>query len=79
MIILNLFIGIVMNSMAEMHRELEDVANETKPAAPLAAELLALERQLAALRLRVQSADSTAGGPEVGLDKHPPPGKSERS
>jgi voltage-gated sodium channel len=55
MIILNLFIGIVMNSMAEMHRELEESAAESRPAEALADGLRAIEKQLADLQLRVRS------------------------
>jgi voltage-gated sodium channel len=47
MIILNLFIGIVMNSMAEMHKELA----QGGPTA--ATELAALEQELSALQARV--------------------------
>jgi voltage-gated sodium channel len=60
MIILNLFIGIVMNSMAEMHRELEEKAAEGRPAAAPADEWAAIEKQLAALQLRVRAARGAA-------------------
>jgi voltage-gated sodium channel len=53
MIILNLFIGIVMNSMAEMHRELEE---NRAPAATVTAALDAVETQLAALQRQVRAA-----------------------
>jgi voltage-gated sodium channel len=56
MIILNLFIGIVMNSMAEMHRELEEGPAGDHPAGVIIAELGALEKQLAALQLQVRAA-----------------------
>lgn len=55
MIILNLFIGIVMNSMAEMHRELEQDTAGGQPLAVLAGELGAMERQLRALQLQLQA------------------------
>ncbi len=49
MIILNLFIGIVMNSMAEMHTELEEQQQAAHPV-PVLDQLAALESQLCALR-----------------------------
>lgn len=52
MIILNLFIGIVMNSMAEMHKELEQTAAPLS--ASLAGSLAALENQLAAVQRQLQ-------------------------
>jgi voltage-gated sodium channel len=70
MIILNLFIGIVMNSMAEMHKELEA---DAAPAAPaLAAELAALETQLAATQRRLQAMRATLATP-AGQSAAPPP------
>jgi voltage-gated sodium channel len=60
MIILNLFIGIVMNSMAEMHRELEAPPPGDRPAGALATELGAMEKQLAALQLQVRAARARA-------------------
>jgi voltage-gated sodium channel len=63
MIILNLFIGIVMNSMAEMHRELEAPPPGDRPAGALATELAAMEKQLAALQLQVRAARARAEEP----------------
>jgi len=63
MIILNLFIGIVMNSMAEMHRELEAGPAGDRPAGALATELGAMERQLDALQLQVRAARARAEEP----------------
>ncbi len=48
MIMLNLFIGVIMNSMTEMHAELD--AQKKDPSSAHADELLKIERQLAALR-----------------------------
>jgi voltage-gated sodium channel len=56
MIILNLFIGIVMNSMAEMHRELEEGAAAGRPDAGPVGGLRAIEEQLAALQHQVRAA-----------------------
>ncbi len=57
MIVLNLFIGIVMNSMAEMHAEIEerDRARHEREtgAATLADEFKLLERELKELQIRV--------------------------
>lgn len=55
MIILNLFIGIIMNSMAEMHKELE--VAETAPTAPppLETSLRDLEQDVAALQERLRA------------------------
>ena len=47
MIMLNLFIGIVMNSMSEMHAELEEAKGQDAPAHP---QFAAIERQLSALQ-----------------------------
>ena len=47
MIMLNLFIGIVMNSMSEMHAELEEAKGKDAPANP---QLAAIERQLSELQ-----------------------------
>ncbi len=52
MIILNLFIGIIMNSMAEMHKELE--ADGAGAPAAVAAELAALEKQLTEVQARLR-------------------------
>ena len=49
MIMLNLFIGIVMNSMSEMHDELEEQKQAAHPV-PALDQLAAIERQLAELR-----------------------------
>ena len=49
MIMLNLFIGIVMNSMSEMHDELEEQKQATHPV-PALDQLAAIERQLSELR-----------------------------
>jgi voltage-gated sodium channel len=48
MIMLNLFIGVIMNSMTEMHAELD--AQKQDPSSAHTDELLKIERQLAALR-----------------------------
>ena len=58
MIMLNLFIGIVMNSMAEMHTELDEQKQARHPV-PALIQLTAIERQLAELRttLSVDHAD----------------------
>ena len=53
MIMLNLFIGIVMNSMAEMHTELAELkqaARSTGEKGSVLADVTALEQQIAALR-----------------------------
>jgi voltage-gated sodium channel len=55
MIILNLFIGIVMNSMAEMHRELEENAGEGRRAFAHTGGLHAIEEQLVALQRQVRA------------------------
>jgi voltage-gated sodium channel len=49
MILLNLFIGIVMNSMSEMHAELDE-QKQAKHPVPALDQLAAIEKQLAALR-----------------------------
>ena len=49
MILLNLFIGIVMNSMSEMHDELEEQKQAAHPV-PALDQLAAIERQLSELR-----------------------------
>ena len=61
MIMLNLFIGIIMNSMAEMHVEL---AGRQVSAAPDAAqdELMDLENQLAAATSRIAEIRARIGG-----------------
>lgn len=65
MIILNLFIGIVMNSMAETHKEIES-ARDDGPRPDRDAELAALEQQaeqlLARVRAARQAANSSASG-----------------
>ncbi|MFN3408195.1 MAG: ion transporter [Limisphaerales bacterium] len=54
MIILNLFIGIIMNSMAEMHEEIAARAAAEQPAPPTVAdEARALEAELESLKRRV--------------------------
>lgn len=58
MIILNLFIGIIMNSMSEMHEEIAErdrAQQDANAAASLDHELGSLERDLAALQLRITS------------------------
>ena len=53
MIMLNLFIGIIMNSMAEMHAELDEYNAEKRAAdekGGVLADLTALDQQLAALK-----------------------------
>jgi voltage-gated sodium channel len=77
MIILNLFIGIVMNSMAEMHKELEQEAPApagTERPGSLNAELEALERQVALLQsgLRAIRDRRTGPGPAGQTDGRPP-------
>ncbi|MDI1248041.1 MAG: ion transporter [Lacunisphaera sp.] len=76
MIILNLFIGIVMNSMAEMHRELEEGAAEGRPATAPAIALRAIEEQLAALQGQVRAARceaelATRNSPHGVATRHP--------
>ena len=81
MIILNLFIGIIMNSMAEMHAEIaeRDRARQDGNAAPsLDADLGALERELKALQLRMtglrrrwQAAPPHAAPPEATREPTP--------
>ncbi|MBI2813482.1 MAG: ion transporter [Opitutae bacterium] len=65
MIILNLFIGIIMNSMAEMHAELEaDAPAHRSPAAPgsaLEAELVKLEQQIAHIRAQLRNPPPLTG------------------
>ena len=60
MIMLNLFIGIVMNSMAEMHTELDELKQAAHPV-PALDQLAAIERQLSELRttLSVEHAGRT--------------------
>jgi len=70
MIILNLFIGIVMNSMAEMHQELEAGAVRSVPA--LADELSALETQLAATQRRLQAMRRALAAPADQASAAPP-------
>ena len=61
MIMLNLFIGIVMNSMAEMHAELDEKREQAHPS-PVSVQLTAMERQLAELlaMLNVNRPDRTS-------------------
>lgn len=59
MIILNLFIGIVMNSMAETHKELEAAPPAGAGLEP-AGELAALERQAEELLTRIRAARQAA-------------------
>lgn len=70
MIILNLFIGIVMNSMAETHKELEAGAGHPAPA--LEEELAALETQLAAAQRRLQALRGTLAAPTEKTGPAPP-------
>ena len=78
MIVLNLFIGVIMNSMTEMHEELERGAAGPAPAGdPLAA----LEAQLAAMqeevrRLRRQAATPAGVAPGSSPPSAPPPWNS---
>jgi voltage-gated sodium channel len=71
MIILNLFIGIVMNSMAEMHKELEDAASGTtarKTPATLDADLENMERQLIELQSQLRAMRRRASTPEAAIN-----------
>ncbi len=52
MIILNLFIGVVMNSMAEMHKELEE--RRSPALSGPEADLAALEQEVSALREKIR-------------------------
>ncbi|MBC8125714.1 MAG: ion transporter [Gloeobacteraceae cyanobacterium ES-bin-144] len=58
MIMLNLFIGIIMNSMAEMHTELDDLKktkqHDDEKNSPLA-DITALEEQLTTVKSQLQS------------------------
>ncbi|MBL9217475.1 MAG: ion transporter [Opitutaceae bacterium] len=66
MIILNLFIGIVMNGMAEMHKELEQqtsAAAATDQPESLTTDLEAMERQLALLQGQVRAIRARSGEP----------------
>ncbi len=79
MIILNLFIGIVMNSMSEMHRELEEGKAEGRPAVDLSGGLLAIEKQLVDIQTQVRAArceaELAAGKvPRVEAASQPGPG-----
>lgn len=67
MIMLNLFIGIVMNSMAEMHAELDEQKQARHPV-PALVQLAAVERQLMELRTTL-SMDS----PDRTTPSRPPP------
>lgn len=62
MIILNLFIGIIMNSMAETHKELEGGRPAAAPALSLEDQLATLERQLTDLRDTMHHLRSTTTG-----------------
>jgi voltage-gated sodium channel len=58
MIMLNLFIGIVMNSMSEMHTELDglkEAARATSEKGSVLADVTALEQQLTALRSQLDA------------------------
>ena len=58
MIMLNLFIGIVMNSMAEMHTELDDLkkaARSTAEKGNVLSDVTALDQQLAVLRSQLDA------------------------
>lgn len=58
MIMLNLFIGIVMNSMAEMHTELDELKSSARAAlekGSVLGDLTALDQQLAALRSQLDT------------------------
>jgi voltage-gated sodium channel len=58
MIMLNLFIGIVMNSMAEMHAELDEqkeAARATAERGSVLSDVTALDQQLAALRSQLDA------------------------
>jgi voltage-gated sodium channel len=59
MIMLNLFIGIVMNSMSEMHAELdalkESAQAKSRPDTSLVADLAALDEQLDAMRSQLDA------------------------
>lgn len=58
MIMLNLFIGIVMNSMAEMHTELDELkeaARATSEKGSVLGDVTALDQQLAALRFQLDA------------------------
>ena len=67
MIILNLFIGIIMNSMAEMHAEMEAQArpagSPTTAPVSLEADLVKLEQQLKLVRARLQNSPALTGHP----------------
>lgn len=67
MIMLNLFIGIVMNSMAEMHRELDDekaVRTSTDDQEPVKQDgVKTLETQLQQLQQMLDSLRATLSGP----------------
>jgi chromosome segregation ATPase len=75
MIILNLFIGIIMNSMAEMHAEIEerDRARQEREtgAATLEDELESLEAELKATQARLAGLRrrfNRAGPPAIGRE-----------
>lgn len=80
MIVLNLFIGVIMNSMTEMHAELErETAVPGRGDDPLAA----LEGQLAAMqeevrRLRTRAASPAGVGPAPGPASEPTPWTSSK-
>ena len=69
MIMLNLFIGIVMNSMSEMHAELDE-QKQAKHPVPALDQLAAIEKQLAALR-------TTLSASHAGRKPHAPPARAE--
>ncbi len=73
MIMLNLFIGIVMNSMAEMHVELDEKREQAHPS-PASVQLSAIQRQLAELlaMLNVNRPDRTSRVEASGNSEVPP-------
>ncbi len=80
MIVLNLFIGVIMNSMTEMQEEME---RGPAAAAPAGDPLAALEAQLGALqeevrRLRRQAASPAGVGPSPGPASEPTPWTSSK-
>ncbi len=71
MILLNLFIGIVMNSMSEMHDELEEQKQAAHPV-PALDQLAAIERQLFDLRTTL-SVDHASRTPHAQAARSEPP------
>jgi voltage-gated sodium channel len=78
MILLNLFIGIVMNSMAEMHAELNEQKQARHPV-PALDHLAAIERQLAALRTTLGASHADRTPPAKPARKQPPPSGTMKS